>query len=344
MIRRRTFLGAVGATLAAACVPGAGSTLGFGPPETTTIRIDPHFGCEGWAWFAEDLFREEGFVDVQITEIGKIHSGGADIGAAFGNDVAHKVDAGAPFVAIGGTHTGCNQLWAQPGINSIRDLRGKRIDVYSTTAGKDAVFGMWVSLLAAVGIGPSDVRFRDLSATPSPGAPSDQPPLHGPPSPIIQNFLAGLSDAVLAYVDQGPALRANPKNPGHLIFDMMMDKPWSQYYCCLLIANREYATANPWATKRATRAVLRGIDMVTKDRKAAVDVAVRKGFTKDGTLLFEAIKDMPYPWRDYDPADSLRYFALQLADAKLLKKTPSQIIADGTDFAFFRQMQKELKA
>ena len=84
--------------------------------------------------------------------------------------------------------------------------------------------------------------------------------------------------------------------------------------------------------------------MVVKDRKAAVDVAVRKGFTQDGKLLLEAIQDMPYPWRDYDRADSLRYFALQLADAKLLKKTPSQITADGTDLAFFRQMQTELKA
>jgi len=343
VIRRRTLLGAAGAALAAACVPSAGASVSLGPPETTTIRIDPHFGCEGWAWFAEDLFREEGFVDVRITEIGAIHTGGADIGATFANDVAHKVDAGAPFIAIAGTHTGCNQLWARPGINSITDLRGKRIDVYSTTPGKDAVFGMWVSLIGAFGIGPSDVRFRDLSQLPA-GLPTDQAKLHGPPSPIIQNFLAGQSDAVLAYVDQGPALRANPANPGHLIFDMMMDKPWSQYYCCLVMANTDYTKANPWATKRATRAVLRGIDKLTKDRKAAVDVAVRKGFTQDGPLLLEAIKDMPYPWRDYDPADSMRYFALHLADAKLLTKTPEQIIRDGTDFAFFRQMQKELKA
>jgi NitT/TauT family transport system substrate-binding protein len=342
-MRRRTFLGAAGATIAAACVPGAGSTLAFGPPETTTIRIDPHFGCEGWTWFIEDLLREEGFTNVQITGIGKIHTGEADIGATFGNDLVHKIDAGLPYVVIGGTHTGCNQLWALPGINSIRDLRGKRIDVYSTKAGMDPVYGMWVSLLATFGIAPSEVRFRDLSQNPAPGAPADQAPLHGPPSPIIQNFLAGQSDAVLAYVDQGPALRANPKNPGHLIFDMMMDKPWSQYYCCLLTATRDYATAYPWATKRATRAVLRGIDIVVKDRKAAVDAAVRKGYTQDGKLLLEAIQDMPYPWREYDPADSLLYFALQLADAKLLKKTPRQIVAEGTDLAFFRQMQKELK-
>jgi NitT/TauT family transport system substrate-binding protein len=125
---------------------------------------------------------------------------------------------------------------------------------------------------------------------------------------------------------------------------MAIDRPWSQYYCCLLMATRAYATANPWATKRATRAVLRAIDVVTKDRKAAVDVAVKEGFTPDAALMLEAIKSLAYPWRDYDPADSLRSFALQLTDAKLLKKTPAQIVADGSDFAFFRQMQTELTA
>ena len=338
VIDRRTFLGAVGATLAAACVPGTGSTATFGQLETTTIRVDPHQGCEMWAWVVEDLLREEGFKDVRITEAGKVHTGEADIGATFGNDVVGKIDTGAPFVAVAGTHTGCNQLWAQPGINSVGDLRGRRIDVTGMDPINDAVFGMWVSLLSTVGIRQTDVRFSQLDMS------AHAAHALGPTSPVIESFLAGNSDAVLAYVEQGPALRLNPANKGHLIFDMATDRPWSQYYCCLLMATRSYATANPWATKRATRAVLRAIDVVTNDRKAAVDIAVKKGFTPDASLMLEAIKPLAYPWRDYDPADSLRYFALQLADSKLLKKTPAQIVADGSDFTFFRQMQKELKA
>ncbi len=76
MIKRRTFLGAVGATFAAACAPSLGSTVSLGPPETTTIRVDPHQGCEAWAWVVEDLLRAEGFTDVQITDAGKVHTGG----------------------------------------------------------------------------------------------------------------------------------------------------------------------------------------------------------------------------------------------------------------------------
>ena len=337
MIKRRTLLGATGAVIAAACLPSAGATLAFGPPETTTIRVDPHKGCESWAWIVEDLLREEGFKDIRITEQFGVHNGGADIGATFGNDLASKIDAGLPWVPIAGTHVGCIQMWAQPGINTIRDLRGKRIDVHSTTAVEDMVYGMWVSYLADVGIAPSEVRFTVITDPPMVGT------HHDPVDQALQNFLAGTSDAILAFVEQGPALRANPKNPGHLIFDMAIDKPWSQYYCCLLLATREYATAYPWATKRATRAVLRGIDIVTKDRRGAVDIAVRKGFATDAKQMLAAIEPLNYSWRDFDPAESLRYFALKLADAKLIKKTPAQIVAEA-DFSFFRQLQKELKA
>jgi hypothetical protein len=37
-------------------------------------------------------------------------------------------------------------------------------------------------------------------------------------------------------------------------------------------------------------------------------------------------------------------YLLTLADAKMLKRTPSQILADGANLAFFRRMQKELRA
>ena len=325
--------------VAAACSPSAGATLAFGPPETKKIRIDPHEGCEVWAWVVEDLLREEGFEDIQITQKFTVLGGEADLGATFASDLAARVDAGLPLVAVGGSHTGCIQMWAQPGINGIRDLRGKRLDVHSTSAVKDPAFGMWVSLLADVGMAPQDVRFTEVIEPASEGVHQ-----HGPTNQIIENFIGGRSDAVLAFVEQGPALRANATNPGHLIFDMAIDRPWSQYYCCLLVANRDYATANPWATKRATRAILRGIDIASRDRKAAVDIAVRKGFTPDAKLMLAAVQPLTYPWREYDPVESLRYFALKLADAKLLKKTPTQVIAEGTDLAFFRQMQRELKA
>ena len=34
----------------------------------------------------------------------------------------------------------------------------------------------------------------------------------------------------------------------------------------------------------------------------------------------------------------------RLSDAKLVKKSPQQIIADGADFTYFRQLRKDLRA
>ena len=61
-------------------------------------------------------------------------------------------------------------------------------------------------------------------------------------------------------------------------------------------------------------------------------------------VLYAFMKSMPMNWRDYDPEDTLRYFALRLADGNLIKKTPDQMINDSTDFAYFKQLRKELKA
>jgi NitT/TauT family transport system substrate-binding protein len=56
------------------------------------------------------------------------------------------------------------------------------------------------------------------------------------------------------------------------------------------------------------------------------------------------IKDESFDWREFDPEETLRFFALRLSDAKLVKKSPQQIIVEGTDFTYFRQLRKDLRA
>lgn len=332
-LRRRALLGSAAAALAVACAPKSAAATpapSLGPPETTAIRIAGPLGCDPWTWLADDFLKEEGFTDVKlVTQPDSILKGLTDIGVNYGSSHVARVDAGQPFLALGGTHVGCLEMWALPGINSIRDLRGKRIVAGKQDVLLDVFYGLWVSLLTSVGVDPSEVHFTTID---------------DPTKSEIDYFVEGKTDATLAAVTQGALLHANPKNPGHQIFDTTVDKPWSQYFCCLLVANRDWAKANPNAARRATRAVLRAIDYGAKDRERAVAVAVEKKITQNPKILLEAIKDLPYDWREYDPTETLRFYALRLADAKLVKKTPAQIIADGTDFAFFRQMQKELKA
>ena len=126
-----------------------------------------------------------------------------------------------------------------------------------------------------------------------------------------------------------------------------MDAPWSQYYCCELVTNRDWARKNPIATKRATRAFLRAADAVKKDKARAAHEYVARGFYAtpspgDEDVTNEVIKDLSYDWRELDPEDTLRFFALRLADVKLIKSTPQELIAKGSDFAYMRQLRKEL--
>jgi hypothetical protein len=74
---------------------------------------------------------------------------------------------------------------------------------------------------------------------------------------MIAAFTDGRADAVLAGGAQGPLLRRIPRPPGRVILQTMTDKPWSEYVCCTIAANRDWARQNPIATKRVTRALLR---------------------------------------------------------------------------------------
>jgi NitT/TauT family transport system substrate-binding protein len=56
------------------------------------------------------------------------------------------------------------------------------------------------------------------------------------------------------------------------------------------------------------------------------------------------MKEVPYrKWRDYEPEDTLRFYALRLREAGMVKSTPQKIIADGADWSFLDQVKRELK-
>ena len=54
---------------------------------------------------------------------------------------------------------------------------------------------------------------------------------------------------------------------------------------------------------------------------------------------------MPYSkWREYDPEDTVRFYALRLREAGMIKSSPQKIIAEGTDWRFLNELERELKA
>jgi NitT/TauT family transport system substrate-binding protein len=52
----------------------------------------------------------------------------------------------------------------------------------------------------------------------------------------------------------------------------------------------------------------------------------------------------PSRWREYDAEDTVRFWSLRLHEAAMIKSTPQKIIAQGTDWRFWNELKKELKA
>jgi NitT/TauT family transport system substrate-binding protein len=277
---------------------------------------------------AGDYLREEGFTDVRYVntpffERGWLLNREADVSLGHPEFITASLDAGVPLVVLAGLHSGCLEVWAGPGIQNIGELRGKKIAVLRTDT-SDQFYAFFATLLGYVGI------FKDVEFIAG-----------GNRQEMINSFIEGRADAILTA--SGPAFRRLPKAPGHVILATTTDKPWSQYLCCTLVAHRDWARQNPIATKRVTRAVLRATDRAAKDPlRAAHDAVAAGGVFADESITTETMAMCTYDWRDLDPEETLRFFALRLAEAKLITSSPQQLIAQGTDLAYMRQLRKEL--
>ena len=68
------------------------------------------------------------------------------------------------------------------------------------------------------------------------------------------------------------------------------------------------------------------------------------GFTTQYDYALQTLKEVPYnKWREYDPEDTIRFWALRLREAGMIKSNPNKIIADATDWRFLNELKRELK-
>ena len=78
---------------------------------------------------------------------------------------------------------------------------------------------------------------------------------------------------------------------------------------------------------------------------AAFRAGEKAEHAQDYDHAVQTIKDVRYErWHDYDPEDTVRFYALRLHEVGMLKSSPHKIIAQGTDWRFFKELRKELKA
>jgi NitT/TauT family transport system substrate-binding protein len=108
---------------------------------------------------------------------------------------------------------------------------------------------------------------------------------------------------------------------------------------------RDFAQKYPVATKRALRAILKAADVCALEPDRTARFLVDQGYTGSYDLARQAMREMPYgKWREYDHEDTVRFYALRLREAGMIKSSPQKIIAEGTDWRFLRELRTELKA
>ena len=152
----------------------------------------------------------------------------------------------------------------------------------------------------------------------------------------------GKVDAFLGFPPEPQELRA--RKAGHVIVNTGLDQPWSQYYCCMLAGNREFIARHPVATKRVLRALLIAADLCAAEPLRAAQRIFTRGFTTEYGYAEETLRTVAYDkWREHDPEDTMRFYALRLHEAGLIKSSPNKIIADGTDWRFVNELKRELK-
>jgi NitT/TauT family transport system substrate-binding protein len=317
---------------------GAASFLGLPrpaaaepPPETNKIRL-VHVPaiCLAPQYLAEELLRLEGFSEVEYVEIkdntgyNALADGRADMTQSAAPDLVAGLDASPGVISLAGVHAGCYELFVHPKISTMRDLKGKRAAV---TGVPSTEYVFLSSIVAYVGMDPrKDIDWVIVSTS----------------AEAMQLFVEGKADAFLGFAPQPQELRA--KHVGRVILNTAQDRPWSQYFCCMLAARRKFVEQNPVATKRALRAILKAADICAQDPERVARYLVKRGFEPRYEIGLEVLKSLPYRrWREAEPEDTLRFHALRLHEVGMIKSTPPKIIAQGTDWRFLNELKKELK-
>jgi NitT/TauT family transport system substrate-binding protein len=155
--------------------------------------------------------------------------GEVDFGTMFVPGAVRRLDADVPIRVLAGLHSGCFDLLGHENVRTFTDLKGKQVAINEAPGSADHLF---VSIMAAhVGLDPKkDFRWITTDDVAHP----------------IDLFVQGKVDAYLAFVLEFPELRA--RNMGHVVVDMAVDRPWSEYFCCVLVANADFVRQYPIAT------------------------------------------------------------------------------------------------
>lgn len=222
--------------------------------------------CEApiYTAFENGYFKDEG-LDVEFVKCEwKAYK---DTLALGGFDITHHlimmflkpIEQGLDAKITAGVHTGCLRVQAATNgpITKIEDLKGKRIGVPGMGT-PPFIFANRV--LGDHGMDPAkDIEWKTF-----------------PAGELGLALKKGEVDAVADAEPIGTMLLADGtvKN----VADQAKDAPYKDEYCCAVVANGKWASANPKLCAAATRAILKGAKFVQTNPRAAARLSVDKKY------------------------------------------------------------------
>jgi NitT/TauT family transport system substrate-binding protein len=271
----------------------------------------------------------EGFTDLEYVDVGGVDpypafaSGKVDLSIAYVAPFLMQVDAGVPIVLLAGIHAGCFELFGTGPVRAIRDLKDRSVAVPALGSAHQLFVA---SMATYVGVDPrKDIKW-----------------VTHPIGESAAVLVTGKADALVGFPPVPQELRA--RAIGRVVVNSSVDRPWSQYFCCIVAANRDFVSKHPMATKRALRAMLKATDVCATRPEQTARLLVDRGFTPEYEFALQAIREIPYNrWRSYDVEDTVRFYALRLHEAGMVRSGPKRLIAQGTDWRFLNELKKELK-
>ncbi len=328
---RRRFMNMLPSAGAAALLPVSRSRAAEEQLETTTVRL-PRIPatCLAPQYIAEQLLRADGFTDVHYVDAPSsagfsdvLSAGTVDFTQHFVAALVTGVDKGDTVTGLAPIHVGCLELIARESVRTIADLKGKSVGI-NEIGSSDHLFA--VVTAAHIGLDPvKDIKWV-VSESPAPA----------------ELFAKGKLDAVVGSAPIPQDLRA--RRLGHVLANSTLDYPWSQYFCCILSGNRNFVRKYPVATKRVVRAFLKAADLCATQPAGVAQQLVDGKFTPRYDYALQTLNEVPYNnWRDYDPDDSFRFYALRMRELGFIKSTPQKIIAEGANWRFLNELKRELK-
>ena len=257
----------------------------------------------------------EGFTDVAVRRTFKtgnlfteaVATGKVDLALNFSGPARHQPGRAAhPIVILAGIHAGCFELFGSERVRAIRDLKGKTV--------------------AMSGPGqPQHVFARQHAGPRGPRSPRGHQLGHPSVAESARLLAEGKIDAYPRVPAEPQELRA--RKIGRLGRQQRRGPAVVAVLLLHGVANRDFVRQHPVATKRALRAILKAADLCARGaRRGGAEPSWPRASRRDYDYALQTlIEELPYNrWREYNPEDTVRFYALRLHEAGMIKASPQE--------------------